>query len=203
LQTGKILEEFINWPEGLSWREVAGPFLVISVIGTFVSFIINKKVKDCPVFAVQLSVLLTLIVYPLVNTYLYVATLSDYEFSERIVDFPYGPFVFFVPLPVCILIATIFHIYREKKRAGDSSRAAPYSKSTKLRVIAWVLAILAGSFWLSYTMAIEKAPDHFTAFRFLAYTTCGFAAYLVVEIFLLVIRLLFAGTNRQEINRHG
>lgn len=193
------MEEFFTWPKSLNWQEVTHSFLIISIIGVFVSSIINKKTKSCPVFAVQVSVLLTLIIYPLVNTYLYMATVSDYEFTEKIVDLSYGPFIFFVPLPVCILVAAMFYIYREKKRVNDSTETAPDAKGNiRLRVVAWALAVLAGGFWLSYTMAIERVPYHFTVLRFLAYTVYGFVAYLVVELVLLVIKLFFAAGVQQE-----
>ena len=188
------MQEFLIWPKNMDWQEVARSFLIISIIGFLVSFILNKEIKNSPIFAVQLSILLSLFIYPLIDTYLHIATVSHYNLDADIIGFPRAPLIFFIPLPICTLVAVIFYIYREKENIHASdSEAKIYSKRrTRFRVAAFVLSVLAGGVWLTFAMALEKTLHQLTVLRFLCYTVYGFTVYLVVELILSIIRLLFA-----------
>ncbi len=189
--------DFAAWLENLSFQEVLRCFWVISIIGFFVSFIFNRRIKSCPVLAVELSILATLFVYPAINAYLNMATISDYELAADVTSFPHSPLVFFLPLPVCVLVCIVFYIYRE--RIKDSSQLSPSIEGwTRARKAAWVLSILTGGLWLCVNMAFEKSFQLLTVARFFVYTVCGFAAYLAVELILWIVRLLFATGDRQQ-----
>ena len=186
--------DFFDWPKDLGFEEALRCFLVISVIGFFVSFIFNRKSKSCPVLAVELSILATLLIYPAINAYLNMATMSDYGLTTDVTDFPRSPLIFFFPLPVCVLVSIGFYIYREKM--SDSSPSIP--GWTRTRKAAWVLAILAGGLWLCVNMAFEKSFELLTVARFFVYTVCGFTAYLAVEFILWRVRLLCAAGSGRE-----
>jgi len=189
--------DFFDWPKDLGFEEALRCFLIISVIGFFVSFIFNRKSKSCPVLAVELSILATLLIYPAINAYLNMATMSDYGLAGDVTDFPRSPLVFFFPLPVCVLVSLVFYAFRARLKDPLLSPSIP--GWTRTRKAAWILAILAGSLWLCVNMAFERSFELLTVARFFVYTLCGFAAYLVVELLLWIVRSFFpAGVEQQE-----
>ncbi|MCK4294161.1 MAG: hypothetical protein KAY65_13260 [Planctomycetes bacterium] len=188
--------DFFDWPKDLGFDEALRCFLVISVIGFFVSFIFNRKSKSCPVLAVELSILATLLIYPAINAYLNMATMSDYGLAGDVTDFPRSPLVFFFPLPVCVLVSLVFYAFRA--RLKDPLLSPSIKGWTKARKAAWILAILAGGLWLCVNMAFEKSFELLTVARFFVYTLCGFAAYLAVELILWMVRLLLATADGQQ-----
>lgn len=189
---------FVAQAETLNLQEALRCFWIISVIAFFVSVVFNMKVKSCPVFAVELSILATLCVYSAVNAYLNIAVVSDYELAMDFTSFPHSPLIFFFPLPVCILVSIVFYICREMKIIASSEMLPSARCWTKPRMAAWILSVVAGSLWLSINMAFERSFQLFTVLRFLVYTLCGFAAYLVVESILWIVRRFFAAADSQQ-----
>ena len=188
--------DFFGWPKDLGFEEALRCFLIISVVGFFVSVIFNGKIKSCPVFAVELSILATLFIYPAINAYLNMAAMSDYGLAADVTDFPRSPLVFFFPLPVCVLVSLVFYAFRA--RLKDPLLPPSIKGWTKARKAAWVLAIAAGGLWLCVNMAFERSFELLTVARFFGYTLCGFAAYLVVELLLWIVRSFFpAGAAEQ------
>jgi len=180
--------------ETLNLHEALHCFFVISVVAFFVSLIFNSKIKSCPVLAVELSILATLLIFPAINTYLNMATMPDYELARDVASFPHSPSIFFFPLPVCVLVSIAFYIYREKKIEASSERLPSVTGRKKARTAAWILSLLTGSLWLYVNMAFEKSFQLFTVLRFFVYTICGFAVYLVVELILWIVRSLSIAT---------
>lgn len=188
---------FVAQTETLNLQVALRCFLIISIIGFFVSLIFNRRIKRCSVLATELSILATLFIYPAINAYLNMATISGYELASDVTSYPHSPLIFFFPLPVCVMVSILFYVYREKK-IGASSETLPSAKGwTRARVAAWILSILAGGLWLCVHMSFERSFQLFTVFRFLGYTVCGLAAYLVVEFILWIIRLLFPAGDGQ------
>lgn len=184
--------------ETLSLQGALHLFVIISVIAFFVSLIFNNKIKSCPVLAVELSILATLLIFPAINTYLNMATMPDYELAGDVTHFPHSPSIFFFPLPVCVLVSIAFYIYREKKIEASSERLPSVTGRKKARTAAWILSLLTGSLWLCVNMAFDRSFQLFTVLRFFVYTICGFSAYLVVELILWIVRSLFAAGDGQE-----
>jgi len=106
---------FVAQAETLNLQEALRCFWIISIIAFLVSLVFNERIKSCPALAAELSILAALFIYPAVNYYRSVATMSDYDINPDFISFPQSPLLFFFPLPVCVLVSIVFYICREKK----------------------------------------------------------------------------------------
>ena len=192
---------FVAQTETLNVQEAWRCFWIISIIAFFASLIFNGRIRRCPVLAAELSILATLFIYPAINAYFKMATISDYELAADVTSFPHSPVIFFFPLPVCILVAIVFCIIRAPKMRASCETLPSAGGWTRARTAAWILAILAGGLWLCLNMAFERSFELLTVARFFVYTVCGFAAYLAVELILWTVRwLCVAGSGREAQN---
>ena len=109
------------------WREIIFLFLVASGTGTIVCVTINQFIKSHPVLVVQISMLITLFMYPVINSYLFILLGSDYEslIYGRMEYLSYNSVMFFAPLPVCILVTAIFFLLRKRKKTEKLTEPSP------------------------------------------------------------------------------
>jgi len=192
------MENLIIWPEALDWQEVRRVFVIMSLIAVFVSSIINRYLKRFPVLAVQLSILATLAIYPMINFYALVST--DYDvFStvEKADPANFGVLVFLSPLPVCILTAIVFFTFRNRKTAKKPS-LQPHKSELIPKAVSCIISLTVGSAWLSINMLFHKDAFHVTVIMFMFYTILGFIMYLVSEAVLLAVKQLIAKCNRDN-----
>ena len=189
------MEKLIIWPEVLDWQEVGRVFVIMSIIAVFVSSIINKYLKNFPVLAVQLSILSTLAIYPMINFYTLVATDYDvFNTTGRADPAHYGALVFLAPLPVCIFTAAVFFTFRNRRIKKKLSLQRDKSKLI-LKAVSCILSLTIGSAWLSINMLFNRDAFHVTVIMFMFYTVLGFIMYLVSAAVLLAVRQLIAKCN--------
>lgn len=192
------MEEVIIWPESIDWQEIGRVFLVMSIIAFCVSYIINKYLKDLPVFAAQLSILSALSIYPMINFYMLIA--SEYEVFDstgRANPSNYGALVFFAPLPACVFTAAAFFIFRNRKTERTSS-LQPNQTKLVLKLVPAILSLTIGSVWLSVSMLFERKAFHTTVAMFMVYTVLGFLMYLATEVVLLIVKKSITGSDEDN-----
>jgi len=126
--------------------EILRIFMVVSAIALFVSFILHFYIKPFPILAVQLSILATLIIYPLINMYLIMNQCEDF-FSVTETDFTFAdrPYIFFMPLPVCVLTAVFFVFIRKSRFEDFSIRSFLDLSNSKIEIISIIISLIIGS----------------------------------------------------------
>ena len=192
------MEKFIIWPEVLDWYEIRRVFVILSVIGVCVSCGINRYLKYFPVLAIQLSILFSLAVYPMINFYTLMSSNYDvFEVTGRANPSHYGALVFLAPLPACILTAATFFIFRNRRTDKKTFRQLGKSKLL-MKIVSCVLSLTIGSVWLSISMLFEKGEFHTTVAIFIFYTILGFIMYLASEVVLLVVKQLMPKSNEDN-----
>ena len=182
------MEKLINWLEVLDWQEIGRVFVVMSIIAVFVSCVINKSLKNLPVLAVQLSILATLAIYPMINLYSLAASgYEGFEITDRVDPAHYGALVFLTPLPVCIFTAAAFFVFRNRKTEKKISRQRNITRLI-VKIVPCILSLTIGGVWLSISMLFAKGKFHTTVAVFMFYTILGFIMYLASEIVLLIVK---------------
>ena len=136
--------------ESGSWQQIIFLFCIASVLGVFVSSIVNYYIKICPVFVVQLSMLITLCLYPMLNVYLFAMLTPDLRsvLSDDMNCLSYNSAMFFAPLPACILVGLVFSLLRKRYRVEQPApnKSRPASLPV-LRNAAWLLSVTMGAIW--------------------------------------------------------
>ena len=192
------MEKLSIWPEVLDWREVGLVFVIMSIIALFVSSIINKYLKNFPVLATQLSILVTLAIYPMVNFYTLVAADDDvFNVLGRADPSNYGACVFFAPLPVCVFIAAVFFTFRNWRMQKKPSLQWDKSKLIG-KAVPCILSLTIGSTWLSVNMLFNRDTFPVTVIMFMFYTVLGFVMYLVSAAVLFAVRRLIVKCDGKD-----
>ena len=191
------MQEFVLWPEVIDWQQFSGVFLTMSIIALLFSVALNYNIKDFPVLAAQLSMLLTLAVFPLVNRYLIIAGNEDVLARIDYIVSPatFGPLIFFAPLPVCVIVTIIFVIYNTNKAQKKS--ASLFSKITPiLNAFGCIVSLVIGSVWLSINMLFSKEGFTVNLWMFFCYTILGFGMYVFSGVILLAIKTIISKMDK-------
>jgi hypothetical protein len=132
------------------WQMVITVFLIASVTATVVSYAVNSVIRSWPVLVVQISMLITLVIYPAINAYLFVLFSRDYEavLYGGMEYLSYNSVMFFAPLPVCIFVTGIFRMLRSKPEARQAAPSGPKTvKDSILKKVTWFLSVILGGVW--------------------------------------------------------
>ena len=143
--------------ESSSWQQIIFLFFIASVTGVIVSYAVNKYIKTCSVFVVQLSMLITLFLYPMLNAYLFAMLTPglDNVLYGNIDCLSYNSAMFFAPLPTCILVTLLFSLCR--KRYSFEQLASAKSQPTGLPILrnaSRLLSVIMGAIWFVATLRI-------------------------------------------------
>ncbi len=189
------MEKLINWLEVLDWQEIGRVFVIMSLIAVFASCIINKYLNNLPVLAVQLSILATLTIFPMINFYTLAASgYEGFEVTDRVNPAHYGALVFLAPLPVCIFTAAAFFIFRNRRT--DKKTSWQLNKTRLIvKIVPCILSLTIGGVWLSISMLFAKGRFHATVAVFMFYTILGFMMYMASEVVLLIVKRSITGSK--------
>ena len=175
--------------------EILHIFAIVSVIALFVSFSFHFYIKPFPVLAVQLSILFTLIIFPLISMFLIFNRGEDIFFvPANNFTFADNPYIFFAPLPACILVAVLFVFIRKSRFAGFSIKSVLDLSKSKTEIISIIISLIAGGAWLSITMIFDKTSGSIGMIKITAYTLFGFAMYLISSFVIILTKVVISSS---------
>ena len=119
---------------------------------------------------------------------------SDFTFADK-------PYIFFAPLPVCVLTAVFFFFFRKSRFEGFSMKSVLDLRKSKSEIASIIISLIIGSIWLSITMFFENRDDFFQAFKITIYTLFGFMMYLVSNFVIILAKVIissFAGETDSQ-----
>ena len=119
---------------------------------------------------------------------------SNFTFADK-------PYIFFAPLPVCVLTAVLFIFIRKSRFEDFSIRSVLDLKKSKTEIISIIISFLIGSVWLSVTMIFDKTSEPLEMINITAYTLLGFVMYLVSTFVIILTKVIissFAGETDGE-----
>jgi hypothetical protein len=173
-------------------------FIIITVVGLFVSVVLHLYTKKYPVLAVQLSILATLFIYPLANMYLAIARGSMDALDTINPEYlSFEPLVFFMPVPVCVLVAVVFVIVRRANITGISFSSIVDLSKVRIEITTLFLALITGSLWLTLSMFFQKSDSQLALIKYFLYTLFGFGMYLISNLVIFITKWLIANCTKK------